>query len=455
MEWERERSVRNIGGVRMGSNINKECANYFKSNKGFKRVFEKIKDKYCSLGNIGGSVKISSLSSEEQDVLSSYLGKDCYKKSITISLSKFNDALNGTRYGKADFEEVLKIYFNGNLYSNKEIQVKYEKEKEAFFSEIIYKIQDTIAAEWILEMIKEKKYGHNALMRRYNESSQELQVELKNISEGLNYLSQKKDFIRLALLSSQITYNPHYFDDDRFTGKLLLYGITYMLKLEFPSNAEERNEILFEAGVIKDDISNYTVCFGMEIEKEGEKFNGAEEFFRNKEPLHLSIWNIKNITKIKCQNKKLYVFENPSVFSEILSKLQKEKVSLLCTAGQPKLASLLIMDKAIEEGAIIHYSGDIDPEGIRIADNLKKRYTHSLKLWRFSAEDYNEMKSNESITQSRLNKLDNIQDEKLKELSNLLKANKKSAYQEVAIDRYLKDILEHIHTYLIDTHLEK
>lgn len=424
----------------MVSNINKECANYFKSNKGFKRVLEKIKDKYCSLGNIGGSVKLFSLSSEEQEVLTSYLCKDCYKKSITIALLKFKDALNGTKYGEADFEEVLKIYFNGTLYSNKEIQIKYEKEKEYFFNEIMHEIHDTIAAEWILEMIKEKKYGYNALMRRYNESSEELQVELKNTAEALNYLSDSKEFTRLALLSSKITYNPHYFDEDKFTGKLLLYGITYMLKLEFPSNAEERTELFFKAGVIKDDISNYTVCYGIEIEKEGETFKGAEEFFKNKEPLHLSLWNIKNITKIKCTNKKLYVFENPSVFSEILSKLKEEKVSLLCTAGQPKLASLLIMDKAIEEGVIIHYSGDLDPEGIKIADNLKKRYAHSLKLWRFSEEDYKEMKSNESLTQSRLNKLNDIKDESLRELSKLLKKAKKSAYQEVAIDRYFKDI---------------
>ncbi len=30
--------------------LNKQCAEYFKANKGFKRLFEHIKEKYRSLG---------------------------------------------------------------------------------------------------------------------------------------------------------------------------------------------------------------------------------------------------------------------------------------------------------------------------------------------------------------------------------------------------------------------
>ncbi|WDU82065.1 hypothetical protein [Caloramator sp. Dgby_cultured_2] len=50
-----------------------ECLKYFKSNKGYKRLFEKIREKYRMLGYLGGSIKLDNLTPEEQDALSGFL----------------------------------------------------------------------------------------------------------------------------------------------------------------------------------------------------------------------------------------------------------------------------------------------------------------------------------------------------------------------------------------------
>ncbi|MFC0903343.1 DUF2399 domain-containing protein [Clostridium sp. MT-14] len=57
------------------------------------------------------------------------------------------------------------------------------------------------------------------------------------------------------------------------------------------------------------------------------------------------------------------------------------------------LASLVLMDKLVENGVRIYYSGDLDREGIIMADKLKLRYESKLVLWRYGVEDYRDIVS--------------------------------------------------------------
>ncbi|KAA8675093.1 DUF2399 domain-containing protein [Clostridium sp. WLY-B-L2] len=87
------------------------------------------------------------------------------------------------------------------------------------------------------------------------------------------------------------------------------------------------------------------------------------------------------------------VFENPTVFSGILHRALKTRPSLICIFGNFKLASLVLMDKLVENGVRIYYSGDLDREGIIMADKLKLRYESKLVLWRYGVEDYRDIVS--------------------------------------------------------------
>jgi len=120
---------------------------------------------------------------------------------------------------------------------------------------------------------------------------------------------------------------------------------------------------------------------------------GWRAFYEQGEPLQVSIWNISKIDKVISPENKVYVFENPTVFSEVLYRIGNIKPSLICTFGNFKLASLILMDKLVKSGAKIYYSGDFDPEGIVMSDKLKQRYGEKLVLWRYTKEDYLSIKS--------------------------------------------------------------
>jgi uncharacterized protein (TIGR02679 family) len=422
--------------------IKQECLKYFKSNKGYKRLFEKIREKYRMLGYLGGSIKLDNLTPEEQDALSGFFKRDFYnKKSATIKIENFLKALENTRFSGVDFEGVLMEYFDEKIISKKEEQNRLEREKEKFFSEILSCFSGTKAKEWLEYVLDKKENAYKLIIQKYERDKLGLKNSLLLTGEALNRLSfDINNTERLAIFSSNISKNPHTFDFDRDEGKLLLYGISYFLKEEYPENAQKRAELLYRAGIIDDEVSNYTIVSGLLAYKDGKLHEGWEGFYKNSEPMQLSLYNLSKIDKIIAPKRVVYIFENPTVFSEILERTKGKKIALICTYGQIKLASLILLDKLMDNVYKIYYSGDFDPEGLLIADKLIQRYGDKITLWRYGIDDYKTIISNKKISPQRLKKLSNLKTKELIALAEEIQKTGLAAYQELLIEKYLNDI---------------
>lgn len=116
-----------------------------------------------------------------------------------------------------------------------------------------------------------------------------------------------------------------------------------------------------------------------------------------------------------------------------------EEAAIACTHGQFKVASWIFFEKLVESGCSIYYSGDIDPEGLLMADRLKKRYSENMVIWRMDKSDYVNAKSEESI-ENRIRQLKGIEDELLKGTADILIKHGVAAYQEGLIDVLIADI---------------
>ena len=420
--------------------MEKECIKYFWSNPGFKRLFEGLREKYRSLGNLGGVVKLNNLTESEKDAFSGLFRKDYYsKKHATIKVEQIYKALENTKFQGVDLEEVLRGYFKGELISKKEEKYSYNSQKQLFFKEILLEFNDTRAFKWLVFLLQYKSNAYKLLSQNYDKDKEELKEKLTLVMNGLNKLSfESSNPIRLALFSSIISKNPHTFDDKTMAGNLLIYGIIHFLELEYPQNAEDKTEVLFGAGLIKDGISNYTTIYGLIAYKDGEIHKGWQGFYQNNEPINITLWNLSEIEIVISTHSSVFVFENPTVFSEVLEVLKDKSPPLICTYGQIKLASLVLLDKLVDNVKHIYYSGDFDPEGLQIADKLKCRYGEKLILWRFGIEEYESIKSTKEI--ERMEKLDNIRAPELQHLAVHIKKEGFAAYQELLIQKYIEDI---------------
>lgn len=421
--------------------INKRAVEFFKNNKRYDRMLNKMGEKYKRRGNVEGSIELKSISEEEKLILCKIKPEFINSDTASFTVKGFMKVFKGTEFENMDLNEVVKNYFKNSLVTEKEQKETQSREREEFFTRIISEFMGTQGAEWLRHSLDNKNYGYILIVREYERDKENLRIVLKYILKGITLLlSNTSQYPRLAIFASSVTKDPHYFDTNAIGGKLLIAALSYMAKTDVPSNSEEENELLYGFRIIKDGISNFTTCSGIKAYKDKESHRGIEGFVDSNEPVQLNLYNLSMIDFIECSNNEIYVFENPSVFSEIFERTMHFNPSLLCTSGQLKLASIVFLDKLADGVRNIYYSGDLDPEGINIAYKLRRRYGDKLKFWRYDLESYNKAKSRVKFEPSRYKQLENIDCPELGELIKAIGESGCSGYQELLLEDYLRDM---------------
>jgi len=133
------------------------------------------------------------------------------------------------------------------------------------------------------------------------------------------------------------------------------------------------------SGIYPDDISSYTTCYGIYFYESDREHESYRHFIEKGEKYVLTLSNLSRLTRAERSGKKVFIIENQMVFSQVCEEMGGEEYSVMCTSGQLKTASLFLIDMLIKSGCELYYCGDIAPEGIEIADNLKK-YSGQFKL---------------------------------------------------------------------------
>ena len=398
-----------------------ECMLYFKARPVYKKLFLKMRDKYVGLGHFGGTAMLTSLSREEKSQLGGFFQRDyTSNKTITISADLMKKCLESSKFAGLTWELILETYFGEPLQVKKEIELAESKRREDYFAEILESISDESGREWLRSILEEKKEGYLLITQLYKESPEELRSILTYVTTGiakLKVFQDKKQKELLAVFSANVTGNPHYFDEGK-TGEKLLFNYlgerNFDLKQEGLSRAEYKNRIYYEAGILKDEVSNDALAYGIHGWKpDGGLHEGIEGFLENREPVKLTLQTIGRLEKVCGQSSQVYVVENPAVFSVLIREYPQRTV--ICGNGQLRLAVLILMDK-FSCDTVFWYAGDFDPEGLLIAQKLKVRYGERLKLWKYEADLYETYLSEVELSDRRMKKLEQVSVQELQEI---------------------------------------
>ena len=193
-----------------------------------------------------------------------------------------------------------------------------------------------------------------------------------------------------------------------------------------------------KAGLLKDDVSNYALAAGIRAEsRSGRNHAGMEGFLKEGEPVQIPLSVIAGWKSASCPENRMYIVENPSVYAVLCGKWDR-KCGLMCMNGQPRFSSLLLLDLLARSGTEVWYGGDIDPEGLLIAQRLKRYYKGQFRCWHMSADDYAMCMSTESVSQRRLKMLEKVEDPELKRTAEALQKSGKAGYQENMVRVYLE-----------------
>ena len=431
----------------------KESLDLINSNKIYKKIFLEVYSKYKKYGKITGSFTLKAATTEERQILFNFDSKALTEGKAKIKCSTVRDLFN-RKLKEYSFEELLVKVVGKELKTNKEVKDEEKEQEEKFYNDILKASDDGVGKQWFIEILDKKKYGYNIIVRKYKSEIRNLKELKRKIILIINSLNKlpylNNEYENIAVFSAVNTKDSHFFDSDKFTGRLFIKAIWFILNKDDPKDINEINELYYEVGILKDEISNHTTIYGLNaFNRDNSEVKAVNSFNLWKEPLQISISNLLKIDYLEAINNTVFIFENPAVFHKIL-KVNGDNISLICTSGQLNLSSYILLNK-IRNLKNIYYAGDFDPEGLMIAYKIKKRYKDKVKFLNYTRESYINTMSNNIIEEKSMSQLNKINCSELDEVINELRINKRAAYQELLIDEYL-DLIKKVINYDFSKH---
>lgn len=418
----------------------KQCLSYFKSSRVWEKILKGFWKKYESYGVFSGSIKLTQLTIDELEELEGFFGTSFHgKKSVIISSKRFGRGLKESRFAFMEPERLLELYFHKKPMSKKEREEGRHRQKEAILQKIRSEYKDTPADTLFDEINGAVKYDDVAGIEKW-------QNTLRMGAEIINNMPYRNGkMIYLAVFATQIIGNPHAFDNGSSGGNLLRQMVELDLKYRGIQvkqsavfSAFRRQKSYLSTGIMIDDVSNYAILYGIRaIKKDGCYHAGIDGFMHEQDIVQVPLAVIAGWQQIDCPDKRLYIVENPSVFSILCEqnrKLNNEsgryQTAFMCMNGQPRLAGLIVLELCAKSDVSIYYAGDFDPEGLLIAQKLSTFFEGDFNYWHMSKEEYLVCRSEETISERRLKMLEKITDERLRPLVEEMRKYRVAGYQE-------------------------
>ncbi|GEC56678.1 uncharacterized protein (TIGR02679 family) [Bradyrhizobium japonicum] len=147
-------------------------------------------------------------------------------------------------------------------------------------------------------------------------------------------------------------------------------------------NGEERiRDIWAKAGILVNELARPALFLNLQISSgrllplpSGEPTYASLRFLLRSDPL----WMAKG--------QDIYVCENPNVLAIAADELGVNCAPMVCTEGMPAAAQRTILQQLVIAGARLHYHGDFDWPGLRIANHVIREF--GAVPWRFEAKEY-------------------------------------------------------------------
>jgi uncharacterized protein (TIGR02679 family) len=195
----------------------------------------------------------------------------------------------------------------------------------------------------------------------------------------------------LAAFAARVCGRAHALDDGSPLGTLALGAARALAGLEpagpDESATEARREAWAAVGVLCDELSSAVLTLGL---PGGGSATGRvlAAAFEYREPVWLTLrqlvrtpvqWRARDVSSV-------LVVENPSVIALAADRLGPRCPPLVCTNGQPRAATMVLLRALAAAGVELRHHGDFDWSGITIGNLLHRRLP--IEPWQFDRESY-------------------------------------------------------------------
>lgn len=424
---------------KLNDKLKAEAIRYFAGKPVMVICIKQIHKKYESFGRFTGTISKSLFKKVDEEPLMMFMGISQWEweKSKSIKISDFKRNYEESKFEPIPFELVVESVCGKQLRTKQELADDAEVEYATFLSEI----------GEINPLFREvfSRNRNAAYLGWFLKEPAACLAAFRSVADALRNLPQ--EYTKLPVFAHRITGNPHAFDSSVLTGQLL-FTMLYQQYAEaesaqamngFLSKAELENEIYGLFKIIKDDIMNFTAVNGLVAYRGAEPVAMWQDACLDRIPWNVPVRQLLDISRIRPgKGKQIFLIENSGVYSILLDAFPD--CPMVCTNGQFRYAVWLLLERIPDEGITLYYSGDFDPEGLLMADTLKRRYGEKLQLIGMTSDHYLTSKPSAEIDDKRLQKLKRIQAGELRGLADLMGEKKVAGYQEGILAALLDEI---------------
>jgi len=422
------------------------------------RLLTKLRERYIELGRVGGQVLLEDSTPEERRNIASLLSKSPYQDStIKVRLADVDKALRQSGFA-CELPDVLDAFFPHQPLITRPEQRTARAEHHTHFRTALEAIVPELPEEsqgrrWLVH----GAHGLDWLFAQSKNQSAHVQAQqldvMHIVARALNALPSTHTPERLAIFAQRIAGDPHFFDADRTAGRLLRYAL--MDLTQFATDTDNDNwqiaDIYAHVGLLVDTLSSNVAVFNLAAAMYNDGTTDLLPQAAGERVLLLPLRQLLVWQSAASTTTAIYGFENPQVFEEVIAGLSRSPVkrplpTLVCTAGWPSTAALLLLDLLMGQSPAhrIYYSGDFDLAGLKIAAYLMERYPEQCHLWRFDANSYLQAMQNGGVM-ANARDLAGLQSlpEIFAPLVATMQEKGKWAYQEGIAHLLIEDITKH------------
>ncbi|MEZ6093450.1 MAG: TIGR02679 family protein [Pirellulaceae bacterium] len=354
------------------------------SDPALNRLLDRLRKRMSQGKSLTGKVSLKSATAEERLALATLFGSKPKTRgdSVTVDLDLIAEML---RHAELDdsLESALSVVF-GPVKNQAAAAVEKERRWQSLWNGAEERLADNaLALNWLAGL------KNSGLLKRRSKRS--IDVANRLLDSAMSILEKVPvQALRLSELAALETGNSHALDKGQPLSSLVIRYARELDELAKWKSAADRRDAWELLGVVPNELSAPLLVLNLRADNESFTGRVLNLHADNGEPYRLSVRQLKHMTPRFDANvigPDVYVCENPTVVDVAVHRLGNKSKPLICIDGQPKTASRLLLNLLSETGTTIHYHGDFDWEGLRIANLVMTR--HDAKSWRFGTEHYN------------------------------------------------------------------
>lgn len=218
----------------------------------------------------------------------------------------------------------------------------------------------------------------DGLVRRLARTPQTAKSLLGDTAEALRRLPAEPA-VSLPAFAAGTFGDAHALDDGTPLATLVLSGVRALTGFPDGGGAEWRREAWAAAGLLKDALSSTVLALGL---------RGTPALDWSADEGEPAVLTLRQLTRHPPRTAPalVHVCENPAVLATAAETLGVASPPLVCLQGQASAAAVALLRHLHAHGTTLHYHGDFDWGGLRIASALLRRVP--WHPWRYTAADY-------------------------------------------------------------------